>query len=438
MVDSGDTSGLAQLLGLAPDIKASEGGQESSGSDGHVPELDARVGGRVRHERRRAGLEASAVAAAVGLTPDKLSKIETGKRRVSPRELPALARALNVPMATLVGTVDSGRLTLALAHRIAVGAGLDATSNTRARAAAILEAEDRLSRHAVLPVKTLSPAGAAVAQLARTDYAAAPRTKPEAQRQGKSLAQEVRRHLELGTTEIGDLPGLIEMHFAVDVALSPLGEGSDGLCAHAGPAALLVVNTDFPFGRTRFTLAHELGHHLLNDVREVIEEGQKEMWNSTYVERRVSAFAAHLLLPVKAVAEALSWLDATGDDILQATPRGQSVLGYLMVRYGVSMQCALGQLADVGALTLAQSDALGARLNASDIVRAASHLIADRPGPEETLREQRPPARLVVAAVDAARVGAVGMNTVAVLLGRPDSEELFAEVMYGSAVPALV
>jgi hypothetical protein len=85
------------------------------------------------------------------------------------------------------------------------------------------------------------------------------------------LAEEVRRALDLGTAEIGDLPGLIEMHFAADVALGPYGRGVTGLCVHSEGRALLLASTDFTSGHVRFTLAHELGHHLLSDPRDVIE-----------------------------------------------------------------------------------------------------------------------------------------------------------------------
>jgi hypothetical protein len=302
----------------------------------------------------------------------------------------------------------------------------------------LLEAEDRLSRRAELPARQLSPAGAAIAQLVSQQYPGMPRTKAEAGRQGRVLAEELRRHLELGVAEIGDLSALIEMHFAADVALSPLGEGSDGLSAHDGDAALLVVNTDYPLGRTRFTLAHELGHHLLNDAREVIEESQADMNAGTFLERRVNSFAAHLLLPVKAVTATMAWLGATADDIADATARGQVAIGYLMVRYGVSMPCALGQLLDAGFVKLPRKAELAAELHAGALVRAAGPLVGDQPGPEKTLREQRPPARLATVVLDAARSGAVGMNTVAVVLGRADDEQLFDEVMYGAGAPAMM
>jgi len=431
MASDNGSAQVAQLLGLTPLSTVGTGGTDS------VSKLDAQVGRRARAARRRADLDAADVAKMVGLSADKLSKIENGKRRISPRELPALAQALGVSMASLLGTADTSRPALALAHRVAAGASAGATSGARVRAVALLEAEDRLSRRVELPPRQLSPAGAAIARLVSTQYSATPRTQAEARRQGRALAEEVRRVLELGGAAIDDLPALIEMHFAADVALSPLGEGSDGLCAHDGEAALVVVNTDFPLGRTRFTLAHELGHHLLNDAREVIEESQGDMNAVTFRERRVNSFAAHLLLPVKAVAATLAWLGATGDDVAAATDRGRMVIGYLMVRYGVSMPCTLGQLMDAGYLKLDRKLELAKELQAGDLVRAAGPLIGEQTGPEKTVRERRPPARLATVVLEAARAGAVGMHTVAVVLGRDDDESLFDEVMYGTAAPAM-
>ena len=431
LMNVADDAQVSELLGLSP-LPAGD-----AAADVPTPALDAEVGRRVRAARKKAGLDAAKVAAAVGLSADKLSKIEHGRRRVSPRELPALARALSVPLASLLGAVDASRPALALAHRVAAGGGGDAaTAAARARAVELLEAEDRLSRRVDLPPRTLSPGGAAIGQLVATTYRDTPRTGPEAQRQGRALAEEVRRVLELGVAEIGDLPALIEMHFAADVALSPLGAGSDGLCAHAANAALLVVNTDFPLGRTRFSLAHELGHHLLGDPRDVIVEDQSAMNASGYIERRVNSFAGHLLLPVKAVTSTLSWLGVTSADLAEPSTRGTAALGYLMVRFGVSMPCALQQVFEAGILSLKQKQELTGRLRAGDLVRAAARLTGELAGPERTLRDQRPPTRLASAAVDAARSGAVGMHTVAVVLGRADDDELFDEVMYGADTPA--
>jgi hypothetical protein len=77
-------------------------------------------------------------------------------------------------------------------------------------------------------------------------------------------------------------------------------------------------------------------------------------------------------------------------------------------------------------------------LVAGALVRAAEPLIADRPGPEKTLGEQQPPTRLATVVREAARAGAVGTNTVAVVLGRVDDDELCDEVMYGARASAMV
>ena len=416
---------VAALLGLEPLEQSASGGNEQ------VPELDALVGRRVRTARLRSGLDAATLAERVGLTRDKLSKIENGRRRVAPRELPALAHALHLPLSALLGDSGTTRPALALAHRVAATAPESVTSGARARAIEILEAEGRLGKHSELPPRQLSPGGAAIQRLVATSFATTPRTAPEAQRQGRVLAEEVRRNLEFGIAEIGDLPALAEMHFAADVALSPLGEGgSDGLCAHDGEAALLVVNTDYPTGRTRFTLAHELGHHLLRDPRDVIEEQLGDMFATSYIELRVNAFAGHLLLPLKAVITTLAWLGCGRDDLVAANTRGRVALGYLMLRYGVSLPCALSQIVEAGFLTVRAKTDLADNLRAGELVRAARRLISECPGPEKTTREQRPPARLVAAALEAVRAGYIGMNTVAVVLGRADDDALFDEVMY--------
>ena len=83
-----------------------------------------------------------------------------------------------------------------------------------------------------------------------------------------------------------------------------------------------------------------------------------------------------------------------------------------------------------GSIAHSRVAALPEHLRAGDLVRAAGRLISERPGPEKTTHEQRPPSRLVAAALEAARAGHVGTNTVAALLGRADDDTLFDEVMY--------
>lgn len=64
---------------------------------------------------------------------------------------------------------------------------------------------------------------------ARRNFARLPRTKAEARRQGRDLAELTRREIDLGTDAIADLAAVIEQHFGVDVALSLMGTDADGL-----------------------------------------------------------------------------------------------------------------------------------------------------------------------------------------------------------------
>src|SRR5271155_2452663 len=100
----------------------------------------------------------------------------------------------------------------------------------------------------MLPARP-SAEGLRVVEQARGSLGARPKSKAEAQRQGRELAELTRRELDLGSDALCDIAGLIEQHFAVDVALSPLGADVDGLCVHSGPAALILANTDASDGR---------------------------------------------------------------------------------------------------------------------------------------------------------------------------------------------
>jgi transcriptional regulator with XRE-family HTH domain/Zn-dependent peptidase ImmA (M78 family) len=382
------------------------------------------VGNRVRSARLRAGIKAAELASMLGLERDKLSKIEHGKRRITPIELPRLATALGVSTKYLLEGAQTG--IPALAFRLATPEA--EVSVARQRAGAILDVEARLQRSGALEPATTTPEAAGVLAAAAAIAPRPPRTKNEAQRQGRELANEARRLLDLGIGEIGDLAGLIEQHFAADVALSPLGEDVSGLCAHAPHQALLLANTECSTGHVRFTLGHELAHHLLQDPREVIEESVGDLYSGSYTERRASSFAAYLLLPERGVLKTLAWLDVTDNDLQEATPAGRRALGYVMAKYGVSMPCALYQLADLGLLTFDRVESLKNKLRAGSVLRAASRLLPSGASIADRTKETRVPTRLLDSAWSATREGKIGLNTLARLLERQDDDELFEEV----------
>jgi len=237
------------------------------------------------------------------------------------------------------------------------------------------------------------------------------------------LAERLRLELGLGGHEIGDLPGLVERSFGVDVALSPLGTDSDGLCVHRDDIALIVASSDFSYGHMRFTLAHELGHQLFGDPRDVIDEGERDMFADDLTEKRVNAFAGHLLVPEQGVRETLAW---TSDG--QVTERA---LVALMERFGVSLAALVYQLNMLNLLTFEQGMRLR-QYRVGDLVRR-NRDVAPGGAATTVFRQVRAPERLLGSAVRAARAEQVGLSAVAALLDRDDDEVLWDEIMADGA-----
>ena len=260
-----------------------------------------------------------------------------------------------------------------------------------------------------------------------------PRNKVEANRQGRRLAEQVRDELDLGSAEVRDLAALMETHFAVDVALSPLGNDVDGLCAHADGRGLIVASSNFPEGHIRFTLAHELGHHLLADPRDVIDENFSDMNSEDMLERRVNAFAAHLLMPMSGLDAAVSALRLSRNELSTGSVRGKRGVAYLARLYGVSPAALLFQLVELKLIPLDEARALACTVLQADGHRrgllAYDIPEAGAPFAEATNGTVRPPRRLLDAALEGARAGVIGTGSVAILLEREDDDSLFDEVL---------
>ena len=73
----------------------------------------------------------------------------------------------------------------------------------------------------------------------------------------------------------------------------------DGFCVQNGERAIIVINSDSPLTRQRFTLAHEIGHLLL-DIPSVFGETiQETQLSNSEEERRVNGIAGQILLPLE-------------------------------------------------------------------------------------------------------------------------------------------
>lgn len=395
-------------------------GRPEPSAESEEPERHAaQVGQRVAAARKRADMSGTRLGELVGLRKDQISKVETGRRRLDVAELPKFADALGVTVRYLLGHAE--RPALAIAARLAAGAGPDAAQAARRRARQLFEIDDLLTQVAQLPAPRPSQAGSTVRDLAASVCPGTPSSKSVAQRQGRELAELARRELDLGSDALGDLAALIEQHFAVDVALSPLGTETDGLCVHCGTGALILASSDFPEGHVRFTLAHELAHHILGDPREIIEEGESDMFADTAAEWRANAFAGHFLMPERGIRSVLDWL---GEQPGAVSERGVVAL---MEHFDVSLAALVYQLNILGLMSYAAGQQVRSRGVSS--LLAAHRDVAPTEAGWAVRGVRRPPERLVRRAMAAAREQQLGISVVAALLERPDDGQLWEEVM---------
>ena len=405
---AGGKTGLAALgvTGTPPDFAEPE-------------EYAAQVGARVAEARKQRQMSGTELGKIIGLRKDQISKIESGRRRLDIAELPRVAAALGVTARHLLGQAE--RPALAVAARLVGGAPTEALRPARRRARQLLEIEDLLTQVTELPDAMAGAHGATVVEHARAKFGALPRSKTVARQQGRELAELTRRELDLGSDALGDIAALIEQNFAVDVALSPLGTEADGLCVHCGTSALILASSDFPDGHLRFTLAHELGHHLLNDPDEIIEETTRDMFADTTKELRVSAFAGHFLMPERGLRLVLEWL---GEPPGQISERSAVAL---MEHFGVSMAALVYQLNVLGILNYDDGQKLRNR-GVTSLVNL--HRDVAPSGAATAIGcIRRAPERLTRRALAAAREQRLGLSAVSSLLERDDDEQLWNEIM---------
>jgi transcriptional regulator with XRE-family HTH domain len=342
-------------------------------------------------------------AALGGLDKTKVSKIESGRRRLDISEVALAAAALGLSTRALLGMPE--RTKLAFAGRLATDAHDDALRGAYRRARQLVEIDDTLTEVAGLASGVPTAAAEALLAEGRATGARAITSKATAKRQGRELAEAARAGLDLGSDALGNLPDLIEAQFGVDVALSPLGTEADGLCVHGGGVNLI--------------LAHELAHHLLGDTREVIGEDEAAMFADNVVEWRANAFAAHFLMPERGIQALLRFRQET-------TPVSPSGVIALMIHFQVSLAALVYQLNEVRLLGFDEGQALRAQ-GVNNLVRAYAEADAARVvlnSPERV----RPPTRLHRVALNAFGERRVGLAPIAGLLERSDDDELYSEL----------
>ncbi|WP_329276986.1 helix-turn-helix domain-containing protein [Streptomyces sp. NBC_01451] len=235
----------------------------------------------------RAGPTQAAQAERLGMTPDKLSKSLNGTRRFNSLELALLAEATG----TTVDWLLSGRLPRT-ARNVAARKNSDGGNQADARSVlqgyeGLIDALQRLGYPLPMNVPEIDFEGALAVE------------------QGEQLARAALKHLNSSPRkwDAEELAAQCEEAFSVEIAATELPDGLDGLAWAPGDFRLIIVTSTPVWTRQRFTLAHECGHILAGDAREIVAEQVSPGRSTSLSEVRANAFAAGFLMPTDEVFE---------------------------------------------------------------------------------------------------------------------------------------
>lgn len=273
------------------------------------------VGRRVAEARESAGLTQEALASRVQIARTALAKIELGRRGLSSIELARVARELDRPIEWFVSesppSVVSRRSDESTSEN-----GLDAVVDAWARDVELLLELKAMRSHD-----------------ARTPSVPSDLTEAEA------LAMATRGKIDQPDGPLGNLAGVAEQLGLYVVSLDLGTNLPDGAYVAIDGAGATVVNGSHDAGRRRFTLAHELGHHVMADEYATdwsLVDGTDER------ERRINAFAIHFLLPRPSANR--DWHAWGGPD----DPRSSAIR--IAAEYRLSWTAACTQLQNLGLL----------------------------------------------------------------------------------------
>lgn len=253
-----------------------------------MPNEEEALQNRVRSLMQDAGMNQTQLAEAIGITKPKLSLSLSGDRRFSTFELAAIAELFHTTVDHLVSGKQPS--TAALAAR-------DDSHRSSAWDVAVKRAEVLDETEAALNDLGIDQVISPLLNWQR------PTLTGRAIGDGPTLADAA--CTLLADDFRADMPSAIEAAFGIHVTAQALGSGFDGLSWRSADCRIIVINTDVAWSRQRFTLAHELGHHLAGDVdtEGLLVDADVMSTHHRIPEMRANAFAAALLMPEQEIRE---------------------------------------------------------------------------------------------------------------------------------------
>jgi XRE family transcriptional regulator, fatty acid utilization regulator len=251
--------------------------------------IHGRVARRLKARREELGMSQEHLAREMGFNNRQtLAAIETGRRRIQPRELAAAARVLDVSPDhftdpySAVGeasfsfrAVTNDPIQLAEFERLA--GGWIATYQT-------LGMEEGVPPSYLTPALALSP---------DSSYEAA-----------QAAAEQVRRRLGVGRFPALDLELALEREWGILVLYVDAPEGISGAASRLHGLQAILINRKEPLGRRNYDLAHELFHLLTWDSMPPPRiDPDTAVRGTRRIEELANNFASALLMPRATVQE---------------------------------------------------------------------------------------------------------------------------------------
>jgi Zn-dependent peptidase ImmA (M78 family)/DNA-binding XRE family transcriptional regulator len=355
------------------------------------------LGARIGRARERAGLSQAELGARVELTQSAISRIESGERGVDSLELAAIADAIDVSVLDLLESEP-------VAEELRVAARLE----DRSEPATVDRALNR-----VLDVVRLDRL---LDELGEPERGKQERTELEPPRngqavqQGQRLAERVRKLWSLGDDPLPpNLLSLIEDRSGLGIALEPLQERVAGLCARVGDLAIALIDSSAIVGRQRFTAVHELCHLLVGDGEQVLVD--ERLTGQSLVEMRANSFAAHFLMPAKAIRRYLREREVDEEVTIE-----------LQYTFGVSLDALLWHLVNLDLISEYRREQIHSVGPKALAFRYGYGSEWNRLEHERNIR--RPPRPVYQRALAAYSKGLIGIEPLADLVGRRDVDAL--------------
>lgn len=276
------------------------------------------LGQRIKQARKAAGLTMRQLADSAGISAMAVSKYEHGQLTPSSKTLLALAKALDVRTEYFFreSRVELEEVDFRKHPKLPEKIKNRVLADAQEQLERWLMLEDFIPAEWVTPFKV-------------------PAKVPEtidSYDQIEEVAETVRTAWNLGSNPIPDLLDTLEIQ-GIKVLLSDYADADqiDGLVASANGQPIIVVGTNLPGDRQRFTLAHELGHLVLKGKLDyALDEEQA-------CHRFAGAFLAPREKVLKLLGSHRTWLEP-------------QELWLLKQKYGLSMSGWIHRAEDLGVI----------------------------------------------------------------------------------------